>query len=107
MKWSLRLKEITEQHKIKSTSSLWQWCWNYTPILELRNQSRETEDLELLQVSCTDKCCDMSSLTGLCVGRGEKGGVCGKVRVGEGKKSSQQGEDVGKICSEGDRNTKM
>lgn len=39
--------------------------------------------------------------------KGEKGEVCGKVRVGEGKKSSQQGEDVGKICSEGDRNTKM
>lgn len=36
-----------------------------------------------------------------------EGGVCGEVRVGEGKESSQQGEDVGKICSEGDRNTKM
>lgn len=40
-------------------------------------------------------------------GGGREEGVCGEVRVGERKESSQQGEDVGKICSEGDRNTKM
>lgn len=33
---SFILKEITEWHKMKSISILWQWCWNYTPKLELR-----------------------------------------------------------------------
>lgn len=107
-KWSSRLKEITKRHRIKSVSSLQERCWNYTPKLELGGiRAGKLRHWIIAIILHRQVLWHVKSHWPVCRKRGRKGGVCGELRVGEGKESSQQGEDVGKICNEGDRNTKM